>query len=188
MHDTPTAATARPTGPLDLFLTFSAIAASGYGGTLAWAHRTLVERKQWLTHEEFAELFGVGQMLPGPNICNLAALFGHRHAGLAGASAAVAGLIALPLALMMILGALYARFGSDPFVERALRGMTAVAAGLVIATGLKLARSLGRRRMAWLFATLAFIAVGVLRWPLFLVLAALAPAAVAVAWQQTAAR
>lgn len=180
------AAAARPgpTGALDLFLTFSAIAATGYGGTLAWTHRALVEKKRWLTHEEFAEQFAVGQILPGPNICNFAAMLGYRHAGLSGALAAVAGLIAFPLLLMMALGAAYAAWGALPAVERALHGMACVSAGLVVATGIKMTRGLGRRPSAWSFAILAFVAMGIVRWPLLAVLALLAPFALVHAWRR----
>lgn len=181
----PGAPPARPSGTLEIFLTFAAIAASGYGGTLAWCHRMLVERKRWLSHEEFAEMFSVGQLLPGPNICNFAAMVGYRYTKYPGAAAAVAGLVALPLLLMIGLGALYAAFGEVPLVERALHGMAMVSAGLVLGTGIKLTKALGRRRLAWAFAALALVGTGIFRWPLLLVLAALAPFALMFAWRES---
>lgn len=177
----------RPSGVLDLFLTFTRIAASGYGGTLAWVHLTLVERRRWMTHEEFAEQFAVGQVLPGPNVCNFAAMVGYRYHGLAGACASVAGLIGLPLLLMIVLGWAYAAWGALPAVERALHGMGCVSAGLVVATGIKMTRGLGGRRVAWGFALVAFTAVGVLRWPLLAVFGVLAPFALVHAWRASAA-
>lgn len=174
----------RPSGTLEIFLAFVAIAGSGYGGTLAWCHRVIVERKRWLTHEEFAEMFSVGQILPGPNVCNFAAMLGYRYTGYPGAVAAVTGIVALPLVLMIVLGALYSAYGGVSWVEKALHGMAMVSAGLVVGTGIKLTRALGKRRVAWTFAMLAFVATGVLRWPLLPVLGALAPFALVIAWRE----
>src|ERR687898_1040596 len=54
-----------------LFLTFSRITLSSFGGAMFWARRALVERQRWLTEQEFVELFVIGQLLPGPNVLNL---------------------------------------------------------------------------------------------------------------------
>jgi chromate transporter len=169
-------------GPFTLFRVFSGIALSGFGGTLPWAHRELVEHRRWLSEREFVETLGLGQLLPGPNICNLAVMVGLRFAGYAGAAAALTGLLASPFLCMIALGAVYQRFGSLPFAQAALRGMSAVAAGLVLAIGLKMTRGLRRHWRVWMFGALAFFAVGVLRWPLLAVALVLAPLAVAAAW------
>ncbi len=170
-------------GPLVLFLAFTEIAVSGFGGTLAWSYRTLVERRRWLSEREFMEAFALGQLLPGPNICNVAVMVGYRYAGYAGAGAALTGLVAAPFAFMVLLGWLYVRFGDLPLAQRALTGMSAVAAGLVLGTGLKMLTALPRRWRPALFAVLAFVCVGVVRLPLLGVLLVLAPAAVALAWR-----
>jgi len=174
----------RNIGPLDLFRTFSQLALSGFGGVLPWAHRTLVERKSWLTPREFVETLALGQLLPGPNIGNMAVMIGYRYASYTGAFAAVAGLVAGPFALMIALGLLYSNYGALPLVQQALSGMSAVAAGLVLATGFKMAGSLKRHWRPWLFAALALLGVGALRWPLLGVVGALAPFAVAGAWRE----
>ena len=174
-----------PTSLLDLYLTFTRLAAQSFGGVLPWAHRALVERRKWLTREEFVELLAFSQLLPGPNICNLALMIGDRFFGLRGAFAALAGMMAAPMALVLALAALYGGFGREPVVARALEGMAAVSAGLILAMALKLARSLrGRGTAGWLFAALAFVAVGPLRWPLLPVLLAGATASVLVAWHR----
>ena len=164
--------------PLQLFLAFSQLALSGFGGVLPWAHRALVERRGWLTQREFVDTLALGQLLPGPNIGNMAVMIGYRFAGYGGAAAAFAGLVAGPFLLMIALGLLYRSYGTLPLVEQALSGMSAVAAGLVLATGLKMSGSMKRRRRAWLFALLALAGVGALRWPLLLVVGALAPFAI----------
>jgi len=170
--------------PLELFLAFSQLALSGFGGVLPWAHRTLVERKAWLTQREFIDTLALGQLLPGPNIGNMAVMIGYRFAGYAGAAAAFAGLVGGPFLLMIALGLLYSRYGALPPVQQALSGMSSVAAGLVLATGLKMSGSMMRRRRPWLFALLALAGVGVLRWPLLLVVGALAPFAIIAAWRR----
>lgn len=173
-------------GPAELFFAFLQLAMSGFGGVLPWAHRTLVERKRWLTQREFVDTLALGQLLPGPNIGNMAVIIGYRFAGYGGAAAAFAGLMGGPFVLMLGLGMLYSSYGNLPLVQQALSGMSAVAAGLVLATGLKMSRSMQRRARPWLFALLAFVGVGVLRWPLLAVVGALAPFAIAAAWRREA--
>lgn len=182
--DHPPDTEARNVGPLELFLAFSQLAMSGFGGVLPWAHRTLVERKGWLTQREFVDTLALGQLLPGPNIGNMAVIIGYRFAGYAGAAAAFAGLVAGPFVLMIALGMLYQNYGALPLVQQALSGMSAVAAGLVFATGLKMTGSLKRHWRPWLFTALALAGVGALRWPLLAVVGALAPFAIAAAWRE----
>src|SRR5437899_6138714 len=79
-----------------LFLTFSRITLSGFGGLQFWARRVLVERLRWLTEQEFVDLLTLGQLLPGPNVLNLTVMVGYRFAGWAGAASAVAGLLGWP--------------------------------------------------------------------------------------------
>jgi chromate transporter len=185
IDDTPDPDT-RNIGPLELFLAFSQMALSGFGGVLPWAHRTLVERKGWLTQREFVETLALGQLLPGPNIGNMAVMIGYRFSGYAGAAAAFGGLVAGPFLLMIAVGLLYQNYGALPLVQQALSGMSAVAAGLVLATGLKMTTSLKRHWRPFLFAALALAGVGALRWPLLAVVGGLAPFAIAAVWREQA--
>ncbi|BBB62131.1 hypothetical protein UNDKW_3858 [Undibacterium sp. KW1] len=125
-----------------LFLVFSKIAMTGFGGVMPFAYRALVEQYRWLTAEEFARYLALSQVLPGPTICNVALMIGKRYAGIPGALAAMAGLIIAPFLLVIALGVAYQRFGKLAVVQDALTGMTAVAAGLVLSTALKMAMSL----------------------------------------------
>ena len=180
------AAVERPRSLSDLFFTFNRMALQGFGGVLAVAQRELVERERWMTREQFVETLGVSQVLPGPNIVNMALMIGDRHFGLRGAFVALAGMLAVPLVIVLALTALYAEFASHPMVSGALRGMGAVAAGLVISTALKLSTTLRKGAMGLalgiVFAALTFVAIGLLHWPLVWLLAGLAPIAVATAW------
>lgn len=178
---------AGPQSLSDLFWTFNRLSLQGFGGVLAVAQRELVERKQWMSREEFVEILSVSQVLPGPNVVNLSLMIGDRHFGLRGAFVALAGMLAIPLVIVLAITALYARFASLPMVSGALRGMGAVAAGLVIATALKLATTLRRGAMgvslSAAFVLLTFVAIALLRWPLVWVLLGLGPIAVALAWR-----
>ncbi len=179
-------AAAAPASPRDLFVAFNRLALQGFGGVLPVAQRELVERLQWLTKEQFVELLAVSQVLPGPNIVNLALIFGDRQFGLRGALAALAGILLAPMLIVLALTALYGRFADEPIVTGALRGMGAVAAGLVLATGLKLLGTLRRNPMgvplSLGFAAATLLATAWLRLPLVAVIAGLGSIAFALVW------
>ena len=175
-----------PRSPGELFCAFSSLALQGFGGVLPIAQRELVERRQWLTREQFVETLSVGQVLPGPNVVNVALMIGDRFFGWRGAFAALAGMLALPLVIVLTLAAFYTRFASEPLVAGALRGMGAVAAGLIIAMGLKLMPTLARSplgRGSSLLAMLAtLVLVGGLRWPMAYAVLGIGGAAVLAVW------
>ena len=149
----------------------------GFGGVVAVVQRELVDRHRWLTQAEFAEDWAVAQTLPGANVVNLSMMVGSRYFGLRGAVAAVAGMLLFPALALIALAVLYGSVSDAPRVQGALRGVGAVAAGLIAATGLKMAPTLLRNPLgAWLggaIAVLAFVAVALLRVPLMWVLGTL---------------
>jgi chromate transporter len=171
-------------GRFELFLAFSRISVSSFGGAIFWARRELVERQRWLTEREFVDVFTLGQLLPGPNVLNLTVIVCHRFAGWTGAAAGIAGFLGWPCLMVVGMGVLYQRYGALPHVQQALTGMSSVAAGLLFATVIKLAMVLPRGWRPWLFGALAFVGVGVMRWPLLWVMGALAPWAVFAAWKE----
>ena len=127
-----------PLSPLQLFISFSKIGMSGFGGVLPWARRTLVERDKILTSEEFSAILGICQIVPGPNIMNLAVCVGSRFAGARGALAAVLGLTIGPVSLVLLLAVLYDHYSYLESVKGILRGISAVGVGLIASTGLKM--------------------------------------------------
>ena len=165
---------AQPESLTDLFVSFTLLALQGFGGVLAVVQRELVEKKRWMTREEFVEEWAVAQIMPGPNVVNLSLMIGSRYFGFKGAMAALAGMLAAPLVIVLLLALVYAQFADHPGVQGALRGMAAVAAGLIAATGLKLFGALQNNvmglRMCIIFGALCFVAIGLLRWPLAYVL------------------
>ncbi len=161
--------------PAELFACFFRIGLQGFGGVLPWARRELVEKRRWMSAEEFLEQWSVCQALPGGNITNLSVAFGLRCAGPFGAMAALGGLVFVPFLVFCLLGFLYTRYGALPQAEGALRGVSAVGAGLVVATGLRMAASPRMRSPVALLAVAAFVLTALLRWPLLGVFALLLP-------------
>ena len=173
-----------PRSVREIFLTFARVGYSGFGGVNFWLRRILVQEKRWITDAEYIEGLAIGQILPGPNVYNLTVMLGYRFGGVRGAFAAMAGLIGAPLAALLALGLLYRQYNSLPILQHALAGMTAVAAGLLLANAGSLAAALPRRALPWIFLVLAFAGVGIMRWPLLYVMGALAPFAMASVWRR----
>ena len=166
----------------ELFLGFLQVGARGFGGAMPWARRMLVDERRWLTAEEFTDVLSLGQVLPGPNIVNVSVAVGSRYHGLRGAVVAVAGLMALPVAIVLVLAVLYSRFGQIPAIDAMLRGVGAAASGMVLGTGLRMCAPLVRAPLALVFLVAAFAGVALLRWPLVPMLFGLAPVSVLAAW------
>lgn len=185
MPDDPAMPAAAPTRPRDLFFAFNRLALQGFGGVLPVAQRELVERLGWLTRTEFVELMSAGQVLPGPNIVNVSLMYGDRCFGWRGALAACSGILLAPLAIVLALAVLYAQFVHLPWVVGSLRGMGAVAAGLVLSTGLKLMPTLRNNVLGRLpslaVAALTVLATAAARLPLVLVILTLGVGSMALA-------
>lgn len=180
----------RPLSCRDLFFSFTWLALQGFGGVLAVVQREIVEKKRWLTPDEFLEDWAVAQVLPGPNVINLALMLGDRAFGLRGALAAVAGMLTAPLAVIVVLAVLYAHFAADPQVAGALRGMGAVAGGLIAATGIKLVPALRRHPLGFgiclAVLALVFVAIVVLHISLGWVLLVVGGASCVWTWKRIA--
>ena len=163
-----------PRSKTELFLVFTFMALQGVGGVVAVVQQELVERRKWMTKAQFIEEWSVAQVMPGPNVVNLGLMLGGKYFGMGGALAAVCGLICGPLVVVLGLAIMFGGVADNPVAQGALKGMGAVSAGLVIATGLKLSTTLPKNPMGlWLaipFAVLTFAGVGIFRLPLAWVL------------------
>ena len=179
---------ARPDSPSDLFWSFTNIALQGFGGVLAIIQRELVDKKKWLTLEEFVEDWAVAQILPGPNVVNLSLMLGDRYFGMRGALAALAGMLAFPLLAILVIAVVFAGVADSPVAQGALKGMGAVAAGLIASVGLKLVKALRSNVMGVsvciAFAAMTFVAIAILRIPLAWVLLSLGVLATGWAYRQ----
>jgi chromate transporter len=178
----------RPRSLGDLYLSFTVLALQGFGGVLAVVQREMVERKRWMTREEFVEEWAVAQIMPGPNVVNLSLMIGSRYFGLRGALAALAGMLSVPLLVVLALALLHAQFADHPQLAGALRGMGAVAAGLIGATGIKLFPALARHPLGMpacvALGAAAFAGIALLRWPLVWVLFGLGSVSCALTWRK----
>jgi len=174
--------------PWMVYKTFTSTSMMGFGGTLFWARRKLVEELKWLTAAEFNETYALGQAIPGANMYNFAILFGYRHAGVRGSVAGALGFFSMPMFVVLSAALFYQHFGALPLVNKALTGMFAVVVGLTVANAYKMAQGQPRRWRPWAFTLTTFAAVGALRWPLVAVMLALAPMAIGFAWRDGAAK
>jgi chromate transporter len=165
----------------ELFLGFLKIGLLGFGGIAPWARHVIVEERRWLTDKEYAAILGVGQILPGPNTMNASVMIGDRFQGIPGVLACLLGQMAMPLVIVTSLAAAYQRFAEVPEVKAAVIGAAAGAAGLVLGTALKMTQKTKPTALAVLVGAMAFIAIGLLQWPLLPVVAVLVPLSVVLA-------
>lgn len=171
----------QPTPPrtlTELFLGFLAIGSRSFGGVMPWAHRVMVEKRTWLTPEDFTETIGLCQFLPGPNIGNASIVLGKRWFGLTGSIVAALGLYALPFVWVLVLAKLYSEYAIHPTVRAVVTGVGATGAGLFIATAIKLGRQLTKKPPALILVAGTFLAVAIGRISLLFVM----PVALAVAY------
>ena len=165
-------------GPWELALTFLQIALLSFGGGLsAHAFNILVEKKSWLSREDFLSFLAISRLFPGANMVNLAVCIGNCCGGSRGALAAVTGLLFVPLALLLAVGILYFHYQYLPGVQSVLQGMAAVAVGLTLSMGLKTIEDYRTGFWPLLLIGLVFLCTAILRWSMFWVLLVLMPAA-----------
>ena len=180
----------QPRSKTDLFVSFTLLALQGFGGVLAVVLRELVEKKRWMTREQFVEEWAVAQIMPGPNVVNLSLMIGGRYFGLPGALAGLAGMLLAPLVVALLLAMAFGTVSDAPWAQGALRGMGAVSAGLIAGTGIKLIAALKANPMRMpvciALAALSFVGVALLRLPLAGVLLGTGALGCGWAWVQLA--
>jgi len=164
-----------------LFAAFLKVSMYGFGGPIVWARRIIVEERGWLGDAEFADILSFCQFLPGPNVVSVTVCIGAKFRGPAGALAALAGFILIPWTVGFVLGGLLLSYAQAPLLQGILRGIAAVAAGLIIATGIRLLLPHRSRPVALVFTALAFIGLAILRLHLLIVVLALVPVSTALA-------
>jgi chromate transporter len=180
----PAPLTSPPPGLFELFIAFAKMSLAGFGGVLVWARRSIVDQHKWMTADEFNETFALCHFLPGPNIVNLTFVFGSRFRGLAGAIAAFSGLVGPPALIMVVMGALYHRYGEIEGLRRILSGVACAAIGLMLAVVFRMMMPLIKRRdvVALLILAAIFIAIGVVRLPLAPVLLVAMPISIGITY------
>ena len=171
-----------PISRTQLFAGFLKMGLLGFGGVLPWARRVLVVERRWLDDREFAEVIGLCQVLPGPNVVNLSIVIGARTHGAQGSLIALTGILFVPVALMLVIASFYASVAHDPLTRNAIAGASAAAAGLILGTAVRLLLQTRPPPRGLVIGAAAFVAVGVLQWPLLRVLPVLVVVAVGAEW------
>ena len=183
--ESPPPQTHAPTLP-ELFWGYVKIGLLGFGGVGPIARHVIVVERKWLTEREYAEILGLGQVLPGPNVGNSSIMIGRRFGGMAGVLSVTAGFYSGPLCILLCLALFYDRFGQEPGVERFMHGIAAAAAGMVLGTAMKMAGKLKPPPEILVVGLLTVFAAFVLRMPLyFVVLLAGALGIGAATWRAT---
>jgi len=166
-----------------LFASFLKMGLLGFGGVLPWARRIIVDERRWLDDREFAELIGLCQVLPGPNVVNLAVIIGARSHGPLGSLIAMTGILFVPIGVMLSIAIFYAAVAHAPVARNAIAGASAAAAGLILGTALRLLLQTRPPPRGILTGAAAFVAVGVLQWPLLWVILVLIVVGIAAEWR-----
>jgi chromate transporter len=151
------------------------------GNTAAWLYNRIVQRRRWVTDQEFLAGLALSRIMPGSGGVNLTVQVGQRLRGAAGAGAAVMALLAGPLVIVVGLAAAYAQIGESRILQGALDGVAAAAIGLTFATGIKLVEWRAANFGALTITSATVLCVGVLRWPMIPVVLCLAPVSIGLA-------
>ncbi|WP_455274987.1 chromate transporter [Rhizobium herbae] len=174
------ARTAEPVPALALLASFLRLGASSFGGGMTgWTHREIVERRRWLTDNEFLQTLTIAQIMPGANPVNLAVYIGLKLRGITGAAVALFGMILPAFTVILVMSFTYQKLSSYPEAQAVLRGLACVGVASSLAMGIKTARRLKVHVVPIAIALSVFLMVGVLRWSLVAVVAGAIPVSVA---------
>ena len=146
----------------DLGRYFLRLGASGFGGPIALAgymQRDLVERRGWITQEEYLEGLAVAQTLPGPLAAQLAMWLGYVRRGFWGATVSALAFILPPFAIVTVVAALYVAFAGTTLIQALFYGIGPAVIALILRGAWKLVRVTVRsdRRLWAIFATVAIV-------------------------------
>jgi chromate transporter len=172
----------------ELAWTFNHIAIASFGGGLsAWSREVLVVEKNWMGEEEFLSAMTMCRILPGANQVNMAVFVGTKLGGFPGAASAILGLCLLPVVFMLVMGYIYFRFKEVPAVKSVLHGASAAAVAMTVAMVIKTGQKCLKGLVPILLFVVTFVLNGIVRLPLPLVLAIVAPLSLIWAWPRKSA-
>lgn len=132
---------------LRVFLAFFKIGLFTFGGgyaMIAVIERELVEKKGWITHEEFLDIIGIAESSPGPLAVNSATFIGYKRCGFFGALFATLGVILPSFIIIFAVSLVFERFLALEYVGYAFRGIQACVAFLILSAGIKMLKHLKR--------------------------------------------
>ncbi|MGA2192005.1 MAG: chromate transporter [Nitrospirota bacterium] len=143
-----------------IFLVFLKIGAFAFGGVysmLSFYQRELVDRRGWLTQEDFAEGVAIGQMTPGPPIINTGIYAGYRLRGLKGAISAVLGVTLPGFIIVVALAWLYMKYRYTSIFSPVLKGLGAAVVGLLLSVVLRLGKGLIKKKLSYVISAACFV-------------------------------
>lgn len=163
----------------DIFVQFLLIGAISFGGgIIAYERILLVEKRKWLSPDEFMAYLAISQTMPGLNSVNMAVLAGDHLRGAIGSVIASIGLI-LPGGLFVLaIGVLYASSADHPLANLVLMGIAAAACGLLAAITYRIGDNAWRHLKSLLIIVATFLLMSVAKLSLPLVLLIMAPIAI----------
>ena len=123
-----------------LFLKLGAIGFGGPAAHIALMRTEVVERRNWLGDQQFLDLVGATNVIPGPNSTELAIHIGRERAGWKGLVVAGSAFIAPAMVIVLVLASLYVEFGTTPAAQNLLYGITPVVIAIIVDALWKLAR------------------------------------------------
>ena len=142
-----------PSSLRELLLYFLRLGTLGFGGPIALAgymQRDLVERRRWISKQDYVEGLALAQLAPGPLAAQLAIYLGWVRAGVAGASLVAAAFILPSFVMVLALSVLYVRFGGLPWMQGLFYGIGAAVIAIIARSVVKLVRmTLERDRLLW---------------------------------------
>lgn len=121
---------------LPLLFTFVRVGAFTFGGGYAMLpliHRDVVEKKKWLTENEFLDLFAVAQSLPGVFAVNMSIFIGHRLCRWKGSIVAALGTIFPSFVVILLLALFFRHIQDNPWVMRIMSGIRPAVVALIAA-------------------------------------------------------
>ena len=165
-----------------VFLAFLRLGSVSFGGSSAgWIYRDIVQRRVWLSDQEFLTLMAIGQSLPGANGVKLSVLIGRHLRGGVGAFAAPFAFLSGPFVIILVVGAIYGRVANYSALHAVLDGVAAAVVGLTLSTGISaVARGAGDW-IAVAISAVTVLCIGILGWPMLPVILVLAPLSIGLA-------
>ena len=169
---------------VQLARSFALLGATGFGGPIAlvgYMEREFVSRRRWISAQELRDGLSFAQLAPGPLAAQLAMYLGWLSAGVRGATVSAVAFIAPSFGMVIVLAALYVRFGGLPWLQGAFYGLGAAAIAVMARSAATLARrTLARDRMHWVLCGVSAIVTAVTQRELVWLIAACGLAAAAV--------
>ena len=165
-----------PASLLDLFLQFLIVGAVSFGGgIIAYERILLVEKRKWLTADQFMAYLAISQTMPGLNSVNLAILTGDYLRGIKGSVIALLGLVLPGSILVLLLGLVYTALTDHQITVLLLTGIAAGATGLLAAVTYRIGDAHWRKPISLLLITATFILMSIVKLQLLEVLAIMIP-------------